>query len=201
VVNPYAGQLTFLSEKTRIRREHMKYLTLIQAVALLHQYQREVKRTTHCGQVLEYIKVQPSDIALANRLAHEVLCRTLDEMPPQTWKLLVLLKAWVHEAAHQQSVKPEELRFTRREVRTAFSWGDMQLKIHLARLLEMEYLTLHRRGLTYEYALLRDGGSSEESHLCGLLDVDEADAVLTANEGGALRSGFEAKRSGTSWVM
>lgn len=164
----------------------MKYLTLIQAVALLHQYQREVKRTTHCGQVLEYIKVQPSDIALANRLAHEVLCRTLDEMPPQTWKLLVLLKAWVHEAAHQQSVKPEELR----EVRTAFSWGDMQLKIHLVRLLEMEYLTLHRRGLTYEYALLRDGGSSEESHLCGLLDVDEADAVLTANEGGALRSGL-----------
>nr|TKJ53762.1 DNA primase [Pantoea agglomerans] len=197
VVNPYAERLTFLSDKTRTRRDHMKYLTLIQAVALLHQHQREVKRAGHRGQVLEYIEVQPSDIALANRLAHEVLGRTLDEMPPQTRKLLVLLKAWVHDAAHQQAVRPEELRFTRREVRAALGWGDTQLKIHLARLVEMEYLTLYRRGLTYEYALLWDGGSGEEAHLCGLLDVDEADAVVTADEGGAFRSGSEAERSDT----
>ncbi|MER2373440.1 DNA primase, partial [Photorhabdus laumondii] len=84
VVNPYAHQLTFLSDKTRMRRDHMKYLTLIQAIALLHQYQREVKKTTHRGQVIEYIEVTQDDIALANRLAHEVLGRTLDEMPPQT---------------------------------------------------------------------------------------------------------------------
>ncbi|WP_240149747.1 hypothetical protein, partial [Erwinia amylovora] len=81
VVNPYAERLTFLSDKTRTRRDHMKYLTLIQAVALLHQYRRTVKRAEHRGEVLEYIEVQPSDIALANRLAHEVLGRTLDEMP------------------------------------------------------------------------------------------------------------------------
>lgn len=61
----------------------------------------------------------------------------------------------------------------------------------------MEYLTLYRRGLTYEYALLWDGGSGEEAHLCGLLDVDEAEAVVTDNEGDALRSGCEAERSGT----
>ena len=72
VVNPYAEQLTFLSDKTRTRRDHMKYLTLIQSVALLHQYQRTVKRTEHRGSVIEYIEVQPSDIRLANRLAHEV---------------------------------------------------------------------------------------------------------------------------------
>ncbi|MEN4793668.1 hypothetical protein ABEG93_22685, partial [Pantoea agglomerans] len=100
------------------------------------------------------------------------------------------------DAAHQQAVKAEELRFTRREVRTALGWGDTQLKIHLARLLEMEYLVLYRRGLTYEYALLWDGGSGEESHLCGLLDVDEAEAAVTDNEGGAFRSGSEAERSG-----
>ena len=29
VVNPYADQLTFLDDKTRTRRDHMKYLTLI----------------------------------------------------------------------------------------------------------------------------------------------------------------------------
>nr|WP_244161621.1 hypothetical protein [Photorhabdus luminescens] len=73
VVNPYAHQLTFLSDKTRMRRDHMKYLTLIQAIALLRQYQREVKKTTHRGQVIEYIEITQDDITLANRLAHEVL--------------------------------------------------------------------------------------------------------------------------------
>jgi DNA primase catalytic core len=39
VLNPYADRLTFLSDKTRTRRDHEKYLTLIDAIALLHQYQ------------------------------------------------------------------------------------------------------------------------------------------------------------------
>ena len=35
--------LTFLDDRTRMRRDHAKYLTLIDAIALLHQHQREVK--------------------------------------------------------------------------------------------------------------------------------------------------------------
>lgn len=186
VVNPFAEQLTFLSDKTRTRRDHVKYLTLIQSVALLHQYQREVKRVEHRGQWLEYIEVQPSDIALANKLAHEVLGRTLDEMPPQTRKLLVLLRDQVKAWAEKQAVKPEEIRFSRRDVRAELNWGDTQLKIHLSRLLEMEYLVLYRRGLTYEYGLLWDGEDGNQPHLCGLLNVGDVN-----------RSGLNAERSGT----
>ena len=43
IVNPYAHRLTFLDDRTRTRRDHEKYLTLIDAIALLHQHQREVK--------------------------------------------------------------------------------------------------------------------------------------------------------------
>ncbi|MFY4370779.1 DNA primase, partial [Escherichia coli] len=102
VVNPFASQLTFMSDKTRTRRDHMKYLTLIQTIALLHQYQREIKRVEHRGQVVEYIEVTREDIALANRLAHEILGRTLDEMPPQTRKLLLLIQTMVGELAAAQ---------------------------------------------------------------------------------------------------
>lgn len=194
VVNPYAHQLTFLSDKTRTRRDHMKYLTLIQAVALLHQYQREVKRTIHRGQVIEYIEVTKDDIALATRLAHEVLGRTLDEMPPQTRKLLILLKAEVQTQAQRQGMKPDELRFTRRDVRDWLHWGDTQLKIHLGRLLELEYLQLTRRGLTYEYTLLWDGDSTDTPHLCGLPDVESLNTASTP-EGDMLRSGSGSVRS------
>lgn len=182
VVNPYAHQLTFLSDKTRTRRDHMKYLTLIQSIALLHQYQREVKWVQHRGEWLEYIEVEKSDIELANRLAHEVLGRTLDEMPPQTRKLLVLLRGWVNDNAERQALKAEEVRFTRRDVRSALKWGDTQLKVHLARLLEMEYLVLFRRGLTHEYGLLWDGEDNGTAHLCGLLEVGEVSR--SGSEGG-----------------
>ena len=41
VVNPYAQRLTFLDTRTRTRRDHEKYLTLIDTIALLHQHQRD----------------------------------------------------------------------------------------------------------------------------------------------------------------
>ena len=43
VVNPYAEQLTFLDDRTRTRRDHAKYLTLIESIALLRQHQRAVR--------------------------------------------------------------------------------------------------------------------------------------------------------------
>lgn len=175
VVNPFAQQLTFLSDKTRTRRDHMKYLTLIQSIALLHQYQRVVKRVEHRGSVIEYIEVEKNDIELANRLAHEVLGRTLDEMPPQTRKLLVLIQEMVKAMAARQHCQPGEVRFTRRDIRGWTNWSDNQLKVHCLRLTEMEYLLLHggSRGHLLQYELLWDGGGVDENHLCGLLDVKE----------------------------
>ncbi len=46
VINPYAPQLTFANDKTRLRRDQNKYLTLIDTIALLHQYQRPVHTRT-----------------------------------------------------------------------------------------------------------------------------------------------------------
>lgn len=190
VVNPFASQLTFMSDKTRTRRDHMKYLTLIQSIALLHQYQREVKRVEHRGQVVEYIEVTREDIRLANRLAHEILGRTLDEMPPQTRKLLQLIQQWVKESGQPR----DAMLFTRKQLRDAVQWGDTQLKIHLARLVEMEYLLVHRRGLTFSYELLFDGdGSADGAHLCGLIDVPEAPKKESYDPA---RSGVKATQSG-----
>jgi len=192
VVNPFAEQLTFMDDRTRMRRDHMKYLTLIRSIALLHQYQRQHKTIMHRGQTLEYIEVTKADIALANRIAHEVLGRTLDELPPQTRLLLTMLRAWVNERCAATAHKQNELRFTRRDVREATSWGDTQLKVHLARLVELEYVIAHRglRGLTHEYELRYDGADDGKPHLMGLLDVKILD-----ND--ADRSGLNADRSGS----
>jgi DNA primase len=177
VVNPYADRLTFLADKTRTRRDHMKYLTLIRAIALLHQHQREVRTVERRGQLLRYIEVTPADIELANAIAHEVLGRTLDELPPQTRRLLNLIRAMVGERAARERIKPADVRFTRKDIRDATQWSDNQLKVHCARLAEMEFLLIHggNRGHSLSYELLWDGPDDAERarHLCGLIDTAE----------------------------
>src|SRR5581483_3165568 len=134
IVNPYAHRLTFLDDRTRTRRDHEKYLTLIDAITLLHQHQRPIKTLRHGDRELRYVEVTLADIALANQLAHEVLGRTLDELPPQTRKLLGLVVAMVQEHCAAQQISRARYRFSRRTVREYTRWGDTQLKIHLARL-------------------------------------------------------------------
>jgi len=173
VVNPYADQLTFLSDKTRTRRDHEKYLTLIDTIALLHQYQRQVKITQHRGEALDYIEVTRDDIAHANRLAHEVLGRSLDELPPQTRRLLLLTDAMVKERMIAAAIKRADVRFSRREVRAYTGWSDFQIKVHMQKLTELEYLLPHRsgRGACFEYELIFDGDGNDAPRLFGLLDV------------------------------
>jgi hypothetical protein len=117
VVNPYADRLTFLADKTRTRRDHEKYLTLIDTIALLHQHQRPIKTLRTGGEVVEYIEATPEDIAQANALAHEVLGRSLDDLPPQTRNLLLLVDDMVKAAMAAQQLPRSEIRFTRKTVR------------------------------------------------------------------------------------
>lgn len=173
VVNPYADRLTFLSDKTRTRRDHEKYLTLIDTIALLHQHQRPVKTMLDAGQAVEYIEVTAEDIAQANTIAHEVLGRSLDELPPQTRLLLASVVEHVRGQARAQVIAQAEVRFTRKDVREAAGWGDTQLKVHLARLVELEYLLTHRaeRGQGFAYELLFDGDVTAGVYLSGLIDT------------------------------
>ena len=193
VVNPYARQLTFLDDRTRTRRDHMKYLGLIRTIALLHQYQRPIKTT---GAVA-YIEATLDDIATANRIAGDVLGRSLDDLPPQTRQLLSLVNAWVKGECKRLHQTRSDFRFTRRDVRQATGWGNTQLKLHLARLQEMEYLLVHRgeRGQSYVYELLYEGqGADGKPFLMGLIDVEKLRAG-NAYDGG--KSGANADQSAT----
>jgi len=194
VVNPYAKHLTFVADRTRTRRDHEKYLTLIDAIALLHQHQRVLRTADHNGQRLQYIEVTLADIEAANRLAHDILGRTLDELPPQTRKLLSLVCALVTERCTVLAMNRSDYRFSRRDVREATGWGNTQLKVHLRRLEELEYLLVHRggRGQSFVYELLYDGDTQQDvPHLSGLIDVAELKHTYDEK-----KSGQERDRSG-----
>jgi DNA primase len=176
VVNPFADQLTFLSDKTRTRRDHEKYLTLIDTIALLHQYQRTVKTLANAGAAgasIDYIEVQASDIAHANALAHAVLGVSLDELPPVTRRVLGEVVRLVDSRMQAQQLPRADIRFSRRDVRDASGMSDTQLRVHLERLVQLEYLLTHRgtRGQSFEYELLYDGDGQQAVHLSGLLEI------------------------------
>ncbi|MCR6497146.1 hypothetical protein LJB71_13530 [Thermomonas sp. S9] len=171
VVNPFAEELTFASDRVRLRRDHVKYLALIDAIALLHQHQRKVRTLDVDGAAVEYIEVTREDIALANRLAHAVLGRSLDELPPQTRRVLAALDAWVSAQAALQGLDRPAVRFTRRGVRGALGLSDTQLRVHLERLVALEYVRLHsgQNGSLYTYSLIFDGASDRDApQLMGL---------------------------------
>lgn len=188
VVNPYARQLTFLDDRTRTRRDHVKYLTLIRTIALLHQHQRPRKTTLDGNDLVEYIEVDPSDIATANRLAHDVLGRSLDELPPQTRQLLRLLDRWIAAECGKHAVDRANFLFSRRQLREATSWTDAQVRRHLDRLVELEYVLVHKatRGQAQVFELVYDGqGQDGGRFLPGLLDIDRlAAGTLTPFAGG-----------------
>jgi len=175
VVNPYADRLTFLDDRTRTRRDHEKYLTLIDAIALLHQHQREVKTATVQGRSVEYIEATLDDIEAANQIAHEVLGRSLDELPPQTRRVLGAIAGLVQTLARERGAPRADVRFTRAQVRAHTALSDTRCRMHLDRLAAMEYLLVHRgqRGQSYEYELLHDAPADSDSpHLAGLIEVE-----------------------------
>jgi hypothetical protein len=190
VANPYARELTFLDSLTRTRRDHAKYLTLIRAIALLHQHQRSVKTAQHRGKTIEYIEVEPRDIDVANRLIGEVLGRSLDELPPQTRRLLLLIDEYVKAECARLQVARADFHFSRRDVRTATGWHETQLRVHLDRLQEMEYLLVHRggRGQSFVYELVYEpSADAAKPQLPGLIHIYDTNFAGVA-DGFAARS-------------
>ncbi len=189
VVNPFAERLTFLHHRTRLRRDHVKYLTLIRSVALLHQHQRPVHTIQHHGQPLPYIEVIPEDIAVANRIAHAVLGRSLDELSPPTRRFLMDVHGLVTATATRKQIDRADVRMTRREIREATGWTMTQLTVHLERLIALEYVIQHQggKGLQCVYELMYDGeGQDGATFLPGLVDpatltVPKYDANLPAS--------------------
>lgn len=170
VIMPWADRLTFRHDQTRTRRDNAKYLSLIASITLLHQHQRKV---VDIGSGNIAIEAGVEDVELANKLVSETMGSSLDDLLPQTRQLLVLTDNLVNHQSKNQKLGRNLVRFTQRQLRESFGWSDFQVRHHLKRLLELEYVLAHRtgHGNAKEYELLYDGqGRDGEAFLLGLAD-------------------------------
>lgn len=141
--------LNFNEATTRARRDHQKYLSLICASALLHQYQRTRSSCEINGRVIDYIEADKTDVFVADTLSYQVLVRDGCDLPARTREILDELHAF---ARHEP--------FTKRGAREALGIQDTQLKVHLARLVDYEYATVSRNGSQSWYSLCWEPASN-----------------------------------------
>ena len=144
VVNPYATDLGFTATTTRARRDQKKYLGLIDAIALLHQHLRQHKTVERDTGSMKYIEVVRSDIELADRLIGHLLTQATEDMPPQTSRMLHLVRDLVSSEADKHGIDGKDVRFTRRMVRERMGWTEKQTRVHLGRLLDLEHVVRYR---------------------------------------------------------
>jgi len=122
VVIPFADRLTFPSSWMRTRRDHARYLNLIEVSAFLHQHQRERRNGAIVASVADY--------ATAYALASEVLTETLGD-----------LRKPLREALSRiQAMATAEGGVSRRDIREALGLPDSTVRRWLADLVELEYL-------------------------------------------------------------
>jgi DNA primase catalytic core len=150
VVNPYEPLLGYGDERLATRRDQPKYLNLILAVAFLHQLKRPLRHHPLLG---DYIEATLDDIAIANELATELFGASLDELSAPGRRLAGQLADYVR--ARGKNHGWEKIDFGRRELRAALKWSDTRLRVHLAELVQLEYVqpVCGANGSAYRYRL------------------------------------------------
>ena len=173
VVNPFALDLTFPTQPLEMRREHEKYLSLIDAFALLRQYQRQRGKCVHGGREVEFVEVAVDDIEDANALMTEILGSKAEDLSRPSQDLLALIKKMAEAKARQLEVETADYRFNRREIREYTGWSDNQIKAHIGQLEDLQYLLVGKgeRGRMYRYELALDGSCRDKKRLPGLTDT------------------------------
>jgi DNA primase len=166
VKNPYAAQLTYGDDRLQGRRDQPKYLNLIKGIAFLRQMRKKTFFEERGGVTVPYIKADLDDIALANRLAHEILGHSLDELSRPGHDLLILLDEMVTTQLKQLKEKDPDrdpgraaISFSRREIREFAGWSNSRVHRYLKELLDLEYVVQDsgRNGLLCRYRLAWEG--------------------------------------------
>jgi DNA primase len=162
VVIPYVDLLTFPDRWLRTRRDHERFLCLIEVLAYLHQHQRPRKQ--HLGQ--EYIEATADDYRWAYFLANRVLQNSLDE-----------LTRWGRELLRFFEDNPGT-SLTRREVREALKWPDRRTLESLSELTNMEYLEVTKGASNLFFYQLSPLKQALCDNVLGLMPPDELERLV-----------------------
>ena len=180
VVNPHIDKLSYSDDRLQGRRAQPQYLNIINTVAFLRQFQKEIKTHAAENKKIKFIEVDETDIEIGNKLAVEILGKTLDELSIPARDLLEHIdkmlsdkfaKTEKSKGMAAQTFK-RDLTFTRRELRDFSGWTQTRLRNHLKELIDLEYLLIEsgmNGRVLQSYKLVYDGqGKDGEKFINGV---------------------------------
>jgi len=179
VVIPYAEHLTFPAASVRTRRDHERFLSLIEAVAFLHQFQRVLRTASHKGKEVKYIEATVEDYAVAYQLALRVLWVSLDELSRWARSLVDSCRGQVEKGiSYNPDLTANDFHWTRRQLREHLGWPDKRLRACLDELVSLEYLQIldGSKGKAFVYRL--NPHFSHSPKALGLLTPEQLEAKL-----------------------
>ena len=172
---PYVHLITLPATKVRSRRDMARLLGLIESVAILHQYQREIREIK--GK--EYLIADPKDYEIAYKVSYKILAESLFEVPPKSRLLLKLC----------EKLKPV---FTRGDMQRVSGWSLDDVKKYVLPLVKDGYVghVSGRKGQYYQYEVIKqyDGAHSD-----GIITPEELVRKLNLN-GNKKKVGIMLKR-------
>jgi hypothetical protein len=158
--------------RLQMRREQAKFISLVKAITLLHQYQRKtgtMKRPD--GSKMEYVQAAQKDIDIALELGREVFARNVDDVAPMGRTLLSEIIGLTKEKYNnlkeldpKKEILISEIPFTRKELRERIGWSEPQVRRNIDHLVELGYMgrLSGRQGSIFRYVLLDDGSADPE---------------------------------------
>jgi hypothetical protein len=168
VTFPDALRFSWPFGRLQMRREQQKFLSLVKAITLLHQYQRKTGTMQRIdGSKMEYAQACQADVDLALELGRQVFSRNCDDVSPTARTLLAEIVKLVKEKwdcrrkDEKSDLLMSEVPFTRKELREETGWSDTQVRRNADQLVELGYLgrISGRQGSTFRYLLLDDGSA------------------------------------------
>ena len=157
VIIPFVELIEFPGAWLRGRRDNDRFLSLIEGIAFLHQFQRERPVVTDAeGEAGEYIEASLEDYAAAYDLAHLIFAQAGKDMEQPVSTFLLQVEAFLGREAGKRKSRLEEITFTRRMVREALKLPDHLVKGYMRQIEELEYVQVQRapQGGSYRYRLL-----------------------------------------------
>ena len=140
VVIPFAKHIQFPHQKLRARRDHQRFLNLIEVLAFLHQYQR-TKKTINGKEV---IMAGIEDYTIALSLAKDLLAETFRDCQKPLRDLLTYIQTMLKERSVKEKQPVTLLFFTRKDVREFTGLPHQRIKRLFAELEEYEYIAVDK---------------------------------------------------------
>lgn len=173
VLNYYSPHLNYNAEHHQARRDNQKYLSILSAVTMLFQYQREktMKDSKLC------LKTHLIDIAITHFLIRRVFAKSLDELPIQTRNFVEKLVKHFIKYSQKMQVDFDQIWFYRKDMREVTGLSNTRVHEHTSRLVDFEYLTTKRdqNGICYRFLF---EPNIEEGFYTSLLKLSEMKSLV-----------------------